>query len=46
MKHDYRKFLNKGQRPQVAHVASTNDISERSVTISFDGFAKFQLHQK
>ncbi|KAL5741578.1 hypothetical protein ACOSP7_028310 [Xanthoceras sorbifolium] len=46
MKRDCRKLQYKNQKAHSAHVASTNDHSEKSVLISADEFAKFSQYQE
>lgn len=46
MKHDCRRLHNKTQKTHSAHIASTNDTSEKSFLISADEFVKFSQYQE
>jgi hypothetical protein len=46
MKRDCRRLQNKTQKTYSAHIASTNDTSEKSVLISTDEFVKFSQYQE
>lgn len=45
-KRDYRKLQYKNKKAHSAHVASTNDNSEKSVLIYMDEFAQFSQYQE
>jgi hypothetical protein len=44
MKRDCRRLQNKTQKTHSAHIASTNDTSEKSFLISADEFVKFSQY--
>jgi hypothetical protein len=46
MKHDCRRLQNRTQKTHSAHIASTNDTSEKSFLISADEFVKFSQYQE
>jgi len=46
MKRDCRRLQNKTQKTHSAHIASTNDTSEKSFLISADEFVKFSQYQE